>query len=125
MKTIKQKHIVHATPQEVYAALTNAFTIELWSGYPAVMEATEGFEFSIFDGDICGKNIKLVENEMLVQNWYFGDATDDSIVTINLMWHENGTRITVEHTNVPDDEVEEFEDGWKDYYWGAIKEFFR
>jgi activator of HSP90 ATPase len=125
MKTIKQKHIIHATPQEVYAAITNSFTIELWSGYPAVMEAKEGFEFSLFDGDISGKNLKLVENEMLVQNWYFGEITEDSVVTINIMPHEHGTRVTVEHTNIPDEDVAEFEEGWKDYYWGAIKEFFR
>lgn len=125
MKTIRQKHIIHATPSEVYAAITNPFTIELWSGYPAVMEASEGSEFSIFDGDISGKNIKLVENEQLVQNWYFGDATDDSIVTIKIMSHELGTRVTVEHTNVPDEDFDEFEEGWKVYYWGAIKEFFR
>jgi len=125
MKTITQKHIVHATPAEVYTALTNPLTIELWSGHPAVMEATEGFEFSIFDGDISGRNIKLVENELLVQNWYFGDATDDSIVTIRLMAHELGTRVVIEHTNVPDEDAEEFEEGWKIYYWGAIKEFFK
>jgi activator of HSP90 ATPase len=125
MKTIRQKHVIHAAPAEVYAAITNPFTIELWSGYPAVMEPTEGFEFSIFDGDISGKNISLVENEKLVQHWYFGDVSDDSIVTIQLAPHEQGTRVNLEHTNVPDEDLDEFEEGWKVYYWGAIKDFFR
>ena len=125
MKTISQKHIIHASPSEVYSALTNPFTIELWSGYPAVMEPTEGFEFTIFDGDITGKNIKVVENELLVQNWYFGDVTDESMVTIKLSPHEKGTRVTIEHTNVPDEDFDEFEEGWKTYYWGAIKDFFK
>ena len=55
MKTIKQKHIIHATPEEVYTAITNPFTIELWSGYPAVMETSEGFEFSFSTGILWEK----------------------------------------------------------------------
>ena len=125
MKTIQQRHLIHATPEEVFAALTNPFTIELWSGYPAVMEATEGFEFSIFDGDIAGRNIHVIENERLVQEWYFGESAEESIVTITLKKHEVGTRVMLEHTNVPDETAEELEEGWTNYYWGAIKDFFK
>ncbi len=125
MKTIRQKHYIKATPEEVFTALTNPFTIELWSGYPAVMEAIEDFEFSIFDGDICGKNLKIVPNELLVQEWYFGDSPEQSVVTIFLKARESGTSITVEQTNVPDEDAGEFEEGWRDYYWGAIKDFFK
>jgi activator of HSP90 ATPase len=125
MTTIKQKHFVQATPEEVYAAITNPFTIELWSGYPAIMDSSEGFEFSLFDGDIVGVNIKLVVNKLLIQKWFFGEREEESIVTINLKPHEMGTRVTVEHTNVPDEDADEFEEGWKIYYWGAIKEFFK
>ena len=59
MKTIRQHYFINATPEEVFSAITNPFTIELWSGYPARMEAKEGTEFSIFDGDIAGRNIKI------------------------------------------------------------------
>lgn len=125
MKTIQQRHLIHATPEEVFAALTNPFTIELWSGFPAVMEPKEGFEFSIFDGDISGRNIRVVENKQLVQEWYFGDNTEESIVTINLKEHQVGTRVMIEHVNIPDESAEEMEEGWNVYYWGAIKEFFK
>jgi len=125
MKTIKQKHIISATPEEVYAAITNPFTIELWSGYPAKMETTPDFEFSIFDGDIMGRNINLVENELLVQEWYFGDREEKSIVTIVLAAHPLGTKVNIEQTEVPDEDLEELEEGWRTYYWGAIKDFFK
>jgi uncharacterized protein YndB with AHSA1/START domain len=125
MKTIRQRHLIHASPEEVFTALTNPLTIELWSGYPAVMEATEGFEFSLFDGDIAGKNLKLVENRQVVQEWFFGDNSPEaSIVTIDLTKHREGTRVMLEHTNVPDEEATEFEEGWREYFWGAIKAFF-
>jgi uncharacterized protein YndB with AHSA1/START domain len=125
VKTIKQSYYINATPEEVYRAITNPFTIELWSGLPANMELTEGSEFYIFDGDICGRNIKLTENLQLVQEWYFGDSQEESIVTINLKPHKTGTRVFLEHIHVPDDVADEFEEGWKNYYWGALKEFFR
>jgi len=125
MKTIRHHYFINATPEEVFAAITNPFTIELWSGYPAQMEAKEGTEFSIFDGDISGRNISITENKQLVQEWYFGDRPEQSIVTINLQPHQEGTKVNLEHTNVPDEEVEEFKDGWNEYYWGAIKEFFK
>lgn len=125
MKTIKQHHFINASPEEVFSAIINPFTIELWSGYPAEMEATEGSEFSIFGGDIVGRNIKITENKQLIQEWYFGDRQEESIVTIDLKPHQLGTKITLEHTNIPDDELEDFQEGWTQYYWGAIKNFFK
>jgi len=55
MKTFKQTYKVKATPEEVYMALTNEFTIELWTGYPAVMSAEAGSQFEMWNGDIAVK----------------------------------------------------------------------
>jgi activator of HSP90 ATPase len=125
MKTIAQSHFVNASPEEVYLALTNPLTIELWSGYPAEMQPVEGTEFALFEGDISGMNIELVPNQKVVQEWYFGDNTEKSIVTILLKSADGGTHIDLEHTNIPDPEFENMIEGWKSYYWGAIKKYFR
>jgi len=124
MQTIKQRHYIQASPEEIFSAITNPLTIELWSGYPAQMEAKENTEFSIFGGDICGRNISIVVNKQLIQEWYFGDSLAESIVTILLKPANKGTSVIIEHSNVPDEVAEEFEEGWRKYYWGAIKEFF-
>ncbi len=125
MKTIKQSHFINATPEEVFTALTNPLTIELWSGYPAEMQPVEGSEFTLFEGDISGMNLSLVPNRQVVQEWYFGDGQEKSIVTILLKESDNGTRVELEHTNVPDEDWENMEEGWKSYYWGAIKKYFK
>jgi hypothetical protein len=31
----------------------------------------------------------------------------------------------LEQTNVPDEAWEELQEGWRNFYWGAIKEFFK
>lgn len=125
MKTIKQTHIINATPGEVFQALTNPLTIELWSGFPADMQAVENTEFSIFDGDISGRNLKIVPDQQLVQEWYFGDTNEQSVVTISLFPAKDRTRAELVHTNVPDEVYEEFREGWKDFYFGAIIKFFK
>jgi uncharacterized protein YndB with AHSA1/START domain len=125
MKTITQTHFISASPEEVYLALTNPLTIELWSGYSAEMQPVEGTEFSIFEGDICGRNIRLIENQQLVQEWYFGDNSAESVVTITLKPSDKGTRVQLQHTNVPDEDFDDMLEGWRLYYWGAIKNYYR
>lgn len=125
MKSLKQHYYINASQEEVFSAITNPFTIELWSGYPASMEAKENTEFTIFDGDITGKNLQVIQFSKLVQEWYFGEQQDPSIVTIDIKKHQAGTKIALEHTNIPDEDFESIEEGWREYYWGAIKEFFK
>ena len=122
---IKLYQTIKATPEEIFLALTNPFTIELWSDSPAIMDDKEGTEFSLWDGDITGKNVKVVPNAELVQEWDFGDLPEPSIVTIRLHPQKSGgTQIELHHTNIPDEAYENINEGWREYYIGAIKRFF-
>lgn len=125
MKTIRQKHHLPATPEEVYLALTNPFTIELWSGYPAEMSTTPDSEFSLFEGDIVGKNLSFEENKLVRQQWYFEGEEKESIVAIELKKEKNNTVAELTHTNVPDEAYDEMLEGWKKNYFGALKQFFK
>jgi activator of HSP90 ATPase len=124
MKTFKKVFRLNAEPSDVYSALTNPFTIELWSGYPAVMSTEPGSEFSLWEGDISGKNIEFVQDRKLVQQWYFGDQEADSVVTITIAPDRENSTVTVEHTNIPDAEFDDIAVGWREYYIGAISTFF-
>jgi uncharacterized protein YndB with AHSA1/START domain len=46
MKDFKKYYHISASPEEVYVALTNPLTIELWTGETALMSAEPGSEFS-------------------------------------------------------------------------------
>ena len=124
MKDFKKYFKIPTTPEEVYIALTNPFTIELWSGYPAIMDEKTETEFSLWEGDIIGKNLEMITNKKVVQEWYFGDQPEKSIVTINLFEDKKGTQVELNHTNIPDDDFDNIKDGWNEYYFGAIKAFF-
>jgi activator of HSP90 ATPase len=120
MKTFKETFSINAPASDVYSALTNPFTIELWSGYPAVMSTEPGSDFSLWDGDISGRNIEFIPDKKVVQEWYFGEQKEKSIVTITISANGENSLVTVEHTNIPDNDYVEIAEGWKEYYIGAI-----
>ena len=124
MKTFKKAFKIDAEPSDVYSALTNPLTIELWSGYPAVMSEEPGSEFSLWEGDIAGKNLEFTKDQKVVQEWYFGDQTEKSIVTISIQKDREDSQVIVEHTKIPDDDFAEIAEGWREYYIGAIINFF-
>ena len=124
MKDFKKYYIIPAEVEDVYTALTNPFTIELWTGYPAVMDENIGTEFSLWEGNIVGKNLEIEKNKKIVQQWYFGDQSEESIVTIKLFPDKKGTQVELIHKNIPDEDFENIKEGWNEYYFGAIKEFY-
>ena len=123
MKDYKQYISIHAEPEDVYACLTNPFTIELWSDMPAKMEAKGGTEFEMFEGDIAGKILELEPNKKVVQQWYFGEQEAPSIVTFKIHPDKGKISLELRHTNIPDDAYDEVTEGWKKYFLGRIKEF--
>jgi activator of HSP90 ATPase len=125
MKIIRQKHHIPALPEDVYHALINPFTIELWSGYPSHMEDTPETEFSLFEGDIIGKNLAFEPNRLIRQQWYFEGEEKESIVTLRLKPEKNNTVVELTHENVPEEVFEEMEEGWKKIYFGSLKRFFK
>lgn len=125
MKDFKKYFTIPAPPEDVYLALTNANTIHLWSGEEAVMSTEAGTEFSLWDGSIVGKNLEFDPGKKLVQQWYFGEQEEPSIVTIKLHPHADGTSLELRHTNIPNEDYQDIIDGWNDTYMGALIDFYR
>jgi uncharacterized protein YndB with AHSA1/START domain len=110
MKDFKKYFIIPAPPDQVYLALTTEATIQLWSGDKA--------------GSIVGKNLEFEKDKKIVQQWYFGDQPEDSIVTIKLHPHAQGTSVELRHTNIPEEDYEDIVEGWNDAYFGSLQEFY-
>jgi len=124
MKDFKKYYSIQAPPEDVYKALTVDITLQLWTGEKAEMIAEPGTEFSLWDGSIVGKNLEFIEGKKIVQQWYFGDQTEASIVTIKLHPDKNGTSLELKHTNIPDEDYNDIIDGWNGSYFGALQEFY-
>ncbi|MBS1512054.1 MAG: SRPBCC domain-containing protein [Bacteroidetes bacterium] len=124
MKDFKKYYIIPAPPEEVYLALTLPHTLKLWTGAEAEMSTVPGSEFSLWDGDIVGKNIAFEPNSKIVQQWYFDGEEKESVVTIKLHPHKKGTSAELLHTNIPDEVYEEFAKGWDESYFGNLVDFY-
>ena len=124
MRDFKKYYAIAASPEEVYLALTNPTTIELWTGESAIMTTEANTEFSLWDGSISGMNLEFVPNKMIKQQWYFGDQAEPSIVTIKLHPDNKGTSVELRHTNIPDTEYDDFATGWDESYFGSLQEFY-
>jgi activator of HSP90 ATPase len=88
------------------------------------MKAEVNTEFSLWDGSIMGMNLELEEGKKIVQEWYFGEQNEPSIVTIKLHPHKKGTSAELTHTNIPDEAFADICEGWDKYYFGALIDFY-
>ncbi len=122
MKNMKKHYHIKAQVEDVFTALTNPLTIEMWTGATAVMEAVEGTEFSLWDGEITGLNLEIVKDEKLKQQWYFEGEEGTSVVTITLFPEGKETRVEVLHLDIPDEAFENIVDGWDRYYFKPLKQ---
>jgi activator of HSP90 ATPase len=113
-----------ATPEEIYLALTTASTLHLWTGAVAEMEAVVDSVFSLWDGGFVGRNLSFEENKQIVQQWYFGDQSEPSIVTLKLHPATGGTSVELRHTNIPDEAFHDIVDGWNNVYFASLMDFY-
>lgn len=127
MKNIKKHYHLKASAEDIFTALTNPLTIEIWTGATAVMEPVAGTEFSLWDGEISGMNLEFESGKKIVQEWYFEEEDSKlpehkSIVTIKLHAEGSSTDVELLHINIPDEAFDNIVEGWDKYYFKPLKE---
>lgn len=125
---LKMSAIVPAEPKEVYTAWLDSKAHGEFTGGEAKIEPKVNGKFTAWDGYIEGTTVKLEPYERIVQKWRTSDFADDdpdSDLEVNLEEAKGGTRITIIHTNIPDGQSGEYKEGWEDYYFLPMKEFFK
>ncbi|MFI5265497.1 MAG: SRPBCC domain-containing protein [Candidatus Levyibacteriota bacterium] len=121
MKAIHQTYTIHSSVKKVWDALVNPKTIEKWGAGFAKMDDKVGTEFKLWGGDIYGKNVEVVKNKKLVQEWFGGVWDKPSQVKFELTSKGNSTVVALTQTGVPEKDVEDIAGGWKEYYLGPLK----
>ena len=121
MKSIAKMYQIKAPIKKVWKALVDPKIIEQWGAGPAKMSERVGEEFSLWGGDIHGKNIEVGINKKLVQEWYSGNWPEPSIAKFTLKASKGTTLLELTHKDVPDNEAKEIDEGWDLYYLGPVK----
>ena len=97
------------------------------TGSSAKVNGRTGGKFTAWDGYIFGTTLELTLDQRIVQAWRtseFPDDAPDSYVEIFLEEVKGGTKITLIHTNMPVDQVDSYRQGWEDFYFKPMREYF-
>jgi activator of HSP90 ATPase len=126
--TIRQKVIVPAKPMEVYEAFVDAKKHSAFTGSKATGEGRVGAKFTAWDGYISGKFLELNEGRKIVQEWVtteWPEGYPPSRFELTFQEVKGGTEISMVHSDVPEEQAEELKQGWKEFYWKPLKDYFK
>ena len=128
VKTIEQKVTVPATPDEVYDAFMDPEKHSAFTGSKATCDARVGGEFTAWDGYISGRNLALERGKKIVQEWVTTDWPErqaPSKLALSFKKVKGGTEISMIHSEVPAEQADDLEQGWIDFYWEPLKDYFK
>jgi activator of HSP90 ATPase len=118
---------VPAPPDVVYAAWLSSVEHSAMTGSIAHIDAREGGDFDAWDGYIHGVTLTLQPFTRIVQTWRtknFSDEHTDSQIEVYFEGDDDGTLVTVRHSNVPDDQLGYENGGWQQSYFDPMKAYF-
>jgi activator of HSP90 ATPase len=124
-KVIRQTVTFKVPPHEVYEALMDSKKHAAFTGGKASISRRIGGKISAYDDYIAGRNLELLPDQKIVQDWRAVDWPEDkfSRVTFEFTAIPEGTRLDFTHADVPQGTEEEFTQGWIDNYWEPLKRY--
>ena len=128
-KSIIQNITFDATPIQVYDLLMDAKKHAAFTGSKVRMSKKVSGKFNVFDGYCHGYNIELDEGKKIIQAWHFAEEgwpdLHFSICTFLFSAKGNKTLLNFTQTDIPEHKAEALKQGWKDFYWDAMKAYLK
>lgn len=128
-KSIKQTVTFDAAPEIIYQLIMDQKKHSAFTGSKAFISTEVNGKFNVFDGYCEGYNIELTEGVKIVQAWHFAEDgwPDDhySICTFELEPVGTKTKLRFLQTGVPEHKIDTLKDGWKQFYWDAMKTYLK
>ena len=119
--------VFKTTASEIYNAWLSSEGHSAITGSPAKVDGTVGGKFSAWDGYIFGTTLELKADQHIVQAWRtseFADDAPDSRLEVSLEDIEGGVMVTLTHSNLPKDQVDSYRQGWEDFYFKPMMEYY-
>ena len=114
-------------PEVIYNSWIDSTTHRDFTGGNAAIDPRNGGSFSAWDGYITGILLKLEPYRRIIQSWRttdFHPLDPSSTLEIILEEDENGTLVTLNHTDIPAGQSPQYEQGWKEYYFEPMLGYF-
>jgi activator of HSP90 ATPase len=126
-ESLKVSAVIPARPEAIFEAWLSSKGHAAMTGSPAKATAKAGGSFTAWDGYISGKNLELSSPGRILQSWRsteFPPDASDSHLEVLLEEAKGGTKVTLVHTEIPQGQKENYRQGWIDYYFTPMKEYF-
>jgi activator of HSP90 ATPase len=117
-----------ATPEDLYDAWLDSKKHAAMTGSDADVDPAENGAFTAWDGYIEGTTIELEPKRRIVQKWRttdFPEDSPDSLIEVTFEKSEKGTKLILVHTEIPEGQKEDYRQGWKDFYFNPMKDYFQ
>ena len=125
--SIRVSAVFPVSPERIYEAWLDGEEHGAMTGSSAKAQPKVGAKHSSWDGYIVGVNKVLEPARRIVQTWYAGDfpgGSEHSLVEVLLEPDEDGTLVTIVHTEIPDGMGKTYELGWQDFYIAPMRNYF-
>lgn len=112
---------------ELFRAWLDSAAHSQFTGALAEIDPTVGGSFSAWDGYISGKTLEIEHSRRILQRWRtteFNQDDPDSILELLFEPFGMGTRLTLVHTKIPDGQSEMYREGWEEYYYSPMQEYY-
>jgi activator of HSP90 ATPase len=126
-RTIRLEWTIPAEAEEVYDAFMDPAKHAEFTGDKASGSSVVGKEFHAYSGYILAKNLELEPGRKIVQEWTtseWPEGASPSILTITFKKSKGGTKLTMVHSLVPEEQSDDYEAGWKEHYWSKLESYF-
>lgn len=120
------REIFLTSPSELYRVFLNQEMVQAFTRSAATVDGERGGKFRMLDGNISGEFTEVVPDEKIVMKWRYNNWPSEHYATISmsLLDRSSETELKVEFRGVPDSQEEQTKEGWKRYYFQAIKQTF-
>ena len=128
MESLSMQLVLPVTPRDLCKTWLNSAEHSGFTGSPASIVPHSGGVFTTWDGYISGKTLEIETPRRILQSWRtteFPEGSPDSLLELLFEPEGLGTRLTLNHSNIPDGQKEMYEQGWQDYYFTPMKEYFK
>jgi activator of HSP90 ATPase len=125
-RSLHQKIKVEADPHEIFEVFMDSEKHSKLTESYAKISREVGGKFTSFDDWASGENVELVKDKKIVQTWRGDDWPEGHYSTITFLIEKEGkdTIIDFTQTDIPDDLYEDIKQGWIDFYWEKLKDYF-
>jgi uncharacterized protein YndB with AHSA1/START domain len=125
--TIRQRVLIEAKPMEVYEAYVDPKKHAAFTGQGATGAPKVGGKFTAGDGYITGKYLELEKGRRILHEWStteWPEGYPPSILELTLKAKGMNTELTMVQSKVPEEQVDYYAEGWKEFYWEPLKKYF-